>query len=81
MPDPTPTPLQIPDFRNRERFPTQPSHHPQAYNDDLGTLVKQLERQEREHPLEVPPRPLADPALSQREYERRYQELRRKLSR
>jgi hypothetical protein len=80
MPDPAPAPT-IPNFRDRGAYPTRPTHHPQAYNDDLGTLVKHLERQEREHPVEVPPKPLADPALSQREYERRYQDFRRKLPR
>jgi hypothetical protein len=83
MADPTTAPAQptIPDFRNREQFPTRPAHCPQAYDDDLGTLVKQLERQEREHPVEVPPKPFCNPALSQLEYEKQFRERVRKLAR
>lgn len=79
MADPTPTPLQVPDFRNRERYPTRPGHHPQSYRDDLNTLVKELSR--GEHPPEVGPRPLADPRLSPQEYEKQYRDTVRKLAR
>jgi len=64
MPEPTPTPPTIPDFRNRERYPERPSHHPQSYRDDFNALVSELTRAEIEP--EVLPRPLANPALSQR---------------
>lgn len=82
MPDPTP-PAQptIPNFnfRDREKYPTRPANVRQAYADDFNVLVKELSR--REGPPEIAPRPLCDPALSQREYERRYLDLRRTLAR
>jgi hypothetical protein len=79
MADPTPTPLQVPDFRDRSRYPERAPHLEQSYAADFRALMAELSR--REETPEIPPRPLADPALSQREYERKYQELRRKLSR
>jgi hypothetical protein len=81
MADPAPAPLTIPNFKDLERYPARPPHHSQAYNDDLGTLVKQLERQEREHPVEVPPRLFCDRAISQAEYEKQFRERVRKLAR
>lgn len=79
MPDPTPTPLQVPDFRNRERYPTRPGHHPQSYRDDLDTLVREMSA--REEPPEVPVRPLLDPKLTPQEYEKQFRESVRRLSR
>lgn len=78
---PAPAQPQIPDFRDRSKFPARPSHHRQSYDADFRSLIEGLARDEREHPPEIAPKPLADPKLSQQEYERRYQDLRRKLSR
>lgn len=82
MPDqPTPARPQIPDFRDLTRYPAKPSHHRQSYDDDFRSMIEGLARDEREHPLEVAPRPLADPKLSHAEYEKKYAELRRRLPR
>jgi hypothetical protein len=81
MPEPTPERPTIPDFRDRSKYPTRPSHHKQSYHDDFNLLIEGLARDERQHQVEAPPKPLCDPAMSQAEYERKYAELRRKLSR
>jgi hypothetical protein len=79
MPDPAPSPLTIPDFRDRSRYPERPSHHQQSYRDDFNVLVKELSR--REEPPKITVRPLLDPRLSPQEYEKQYREHVRKLAR
>jgi len=80
MPDqPSPTPLQVPDFRDRSKFPERAPHLEQSYAADFRTLLAELSR--REEPPEVAPRPLADPKLSPQEYEKQYRETIRRLSR
>jgi len=79
MPDPAPAPLTIPNFRDREKYPTRPANHEQSFAADFRALVAELSR--REGPPEIAPRPLADPALSPAAYEQKYRELRYRLSR
>src|SRR5262249_40810406 len=66
MPE-APVQPQIPDFRNRERYPERPSHHAQSYDSDFRALVAEVSRGEQSP--EVPPKPFCDPKLSQPEYE------------
>jgi hypothetical protein len=78
MPDPAPTPLQVPDFRDRGAYPARPAHHPQSYDTDFRALVAEVSRGE---PPEIQPRPFCDPKMSNAEYEKRYRDFRYKLSR
>lgn len=75
---PTPTPLTIPNFRDREKYPMRPGHHPQSFDSDFRALVAEASRIE---PPESPPKPFCDPKMSNAEYEKRYAEMRRKLYR
>jgi hypothetical protein len=82
MPDPVAAQPTIPDFRDKTRYPERPANHPQSYRDDFNLLIRTLAHEERQHPPEIAPRPLADdPKLSPQEYESRYREMRYGLRR
>lgn len=81
MPDPVAAQPTIPDFRDLQRYPTRPPHHPQSFDSDFNSLIKTLARDERQRQVEVPPKPLCDPTLSPAEYEKQFREIRYKLSR
>lgn len=73
MADPvTPQPISVPDLR---RVPEA------DYRTGFDSLIRTLAQEEREHTPEIAPRPLADPKLSQAEYEKRYREWRYEYSR
>jgi hypothetical protein len=65
-------PMTIPDFRRVSEA---------DYRTGFDTLIQRLARDEIQHASEAPPKPLADPKLSNAEYEKKYREMRYRLSR